>query len=254
MHDVAAFQPLHLREHDMPVGAVSIAVAEGLVTQGLIGHCRRGGHLVLPEEPVTEALEAIREALSAAGVIGPARNEAMPVRTTPDGQTLGTVDRSAVRVLGLWVTKVHVNGCVTMRDGTTQIWLSRRSPNAVWNPDRFDTLVAGGVAAHQDAMSAAIAECWEEAGLTVEQADTLVPLRRMAVQYVTERGWQRELLQIYDIALSEDFEPQCHDGEIAWAHRYPVPECRRLVDTVGEMKLSSALVCRDLLQRITESS
>ena len=216
----------------------------------MLEDCKASGNLVLPDAPVTDTLEAIREILFAEGMIGPPRHEQMAVRLTAEGEVQGTVDRSAVRALGLWIIKVHVNGLVHLGDGRTEIWLSRRAPHASWNPDRFDTLVAGGVAANQSVTVAVQAESWEEAGLTSDALTVLRGPRRMTVQYVSERGLHRELLVIHDLTLDPDFVPQCQDGEIAWARRFDLEGMSRLLDTPSEMKFSSAMVCRDLLGRL----
>lgn len=244
------FQPFHLPGQDVPLGTLTMPAAAILTARGVIHSCAARGTLSLPDIPVSEALEAVREALCTAGLIGAPRHEAMPVRLTADGDMLGTIDRSAVRALGLWVTKVHVNGLVRSGAGMPQIWLSRRAKYAAWNPDRFDTLVAGGVAAHQSVDDAVQAECWEEAGLLRDALSGLTPARRKAVQYVSDRGLHRELLLVHDLYLNPDFLPVCQDGEIAWAQRFSVCEVRKLLGIPDEMKFSSAIVCTDLLDRL----
>lgn len=245
-----AFRPFHIPGHDVPLGSLVMQAAALLTARGVLVACETRGHLVLPDGPVTDSLEAIRETLCAADLIEPPRHEAMPVRLTAGGKVYGTVDRSAVRALGLWITKVHVNGLVRRPDGTVAIWLSRRAAHAAWNPDRFDTMVAGGVAANQTPSSAVRAECWEEAGLPPEAVAGLAPARRIAVHYVSDRGLHREMLLIHDLELDPDFVPCCQDGEIAWARLFDPGRVRALLDMPAEMKFSSSLVCRDLLERL----
>lgn len=244
------FRPFHMAGQDVPLGTVTTPAATHLTARGVLKFCEARGTLLLPDIPVTDALEALRETLFAADLIGAPRNEPMAVRLTADGEMQGTVDRSAVRALGLWVTKVHVNGLVGSGGGTPQIWLSRRAKHAAWNPDRFDTLVAGGVAAHQSIADAVQAECWEEAGLPPETLTGLTPARRKAVNYISDRGLHRELLLVHDLKLDPEFTPRCQDGEIAWAQRFDVQEVHRLLRTPNEMKFSSAIVCTDLLNRL----
>lgn len=246
-----AFRPFHMPGQDIPLGTVSLSMAAVLAARGVLENCKASGNLVLPDAQVTDALEAIRETLFAEGLIDPPRHEQMAVRLTAEGEIHGTVDRSAVRALGLWITKVHVNGLVNLGGGRTEIWLSRRARHAAWNPDRFDTMVAGGVAADQSLASAVQAESWEEAGLTPDALTALRGPRRMTVKYVSERGLHRELLVIHDLALDPDFVPQCQDGEIAWARRFDLDSMSRLLAIPSEMKFSSALVCRDLLGRLS---
>jgi len=245
-----AFRSFYIPDADVPVGAIPLDAAELLEAQGLLWPKASGARLELcGRAPLAERLEDVRAALHRAGMIGPARGEPMALRLVPDGPELAVVDRSAVRMLGLWVHKVHVNGLVPRHDGPPQVWLSRRAAQAVWNPDRFDTLIAGGRAAGQSVEETVASEAWQEAGVTHAQLAGLRPVSRLSVQYPSDRGFLREVLIAFDLDLPDSFEPECHDGEIAWARRVDLSELQQIVADGKEMKLSSALVSRDLLRR-----
>lgn len=246
----SVYRSFHIPESDIPAGAIPLDAAQYLETQGLLWPKADGARLELcARAPLSDGLEDIRAALHKAGMIGPARGELMALRLVPDGPELAVIDRSAVRMLGLWVHKVHVNGLV-QGSGPPRVWLSRRAAHAEWNANRFDTLVAGGCAAGHDIEQTVRLEGWQEAGLTPAKLADLKPVSRLSVQYPSERGFLREVLVIFDLGLPENFTPHCHDGEIDWAQRVSLDELQALLALSTEMKLSSALVCRDLLRRL----
>lgn len=246
-----AFRPFHVEDSTEPAGALPVEAAALLLRKGLIVARSDGARLDLAGGgPIDLRLEDIRAALCSAGLIGPARGESMPLRLSPDGPELARVDRSAVRILGMWVDKVHVNGLVPQPEGPPLVWLSRRSAAAEWNPDRFDTLVAGGRAAGRSIDQTLVAEAWEEAGISGPQLDGLRGAGRLSVTYVTSKGLHREVLTIFDLGLDPGFRPVCRDAEIAWHSRRSLADLERLVAQTDEMKFSSRLVCRDLLGRL----
>lgn len=246
----SVYRSFHIPEADIPAGTIPLDVAQYLEAQGLLYPKADGARLELcASAPLSDRLDDVRAALHNAGIIGPARGELMSLCLVPDGPELAVIDRSAVRILGLWVHKVHVNGLV-QGSGPPRVWLSRRAVHAEWNANRFDTLVAGGCAAGHDIEQTVRLEGWQEAGLTPAQLDDLKPVSRMSVQYPSERGFLREVLIIFDLDLPENFTPECHDGEIDWAKRYSHDEVHQLILDETELKMSSALVCRDLLRRL----
>ncbi len=250
-----AFRPFHVEGADEPAGAVPFDAAELLLAHGLVAARAGGGRLELAgRASLDDRLEDVRAALCRAGLIGPPRGEAMPLRLSPEGAEIARLDRSAVRILGVWVDKVHINGLVPQPGGTPDIWLSRRAPSAEWNPDRFDTLVAGGRAAGHSIARTLAAEAHEEAGIGAALLERLQPAGRLSVTYVSAKGLHREFLVIFDLALEPGFQPVCHDGEITWHRRLSLAALEGLIDAPGEMKLSSRIVCRALITRLREAS
>ncbi len=247
----SVYRNFHIPDVDIPAGAIPLEVAELLERQGLLQPKANGARLELcAHAPLSDRLEDIRAALHHAGVIGPPRHEPMAVRLVPEGPELAVVDRSAMRLLGLWVHKIHINGLVHNDDDPPLVWLSRRSAYAEWNANRYDTLIAGGCAAGHSIDQTIRLEAWQEAGIVPAQLTGLQPVSRLSVQYPSERGLLREVLIIFDLYLSDSFAPVCHDGEIAWAQRISLSELSAVLADETEMKLSSALVCRDLLRRL----
>jgi 8-oxo-dGTP pyrophosphatase MutT (NUDIX family) len=242
-----AFRPLHFPSHSDPLGAVSLPVAQHLLWRGLLAD---GARLSLEGNDPSARLEDIRDDLFCNGWIEPPRHEQMPVTDGPRGAELARLDRSALRILGFWAQKVHINGLVDQDDPDgPSIWISRRSGLAPSNPGRWDTLVAGGRASGHSIGQTARQESWEEAGIESALMTGLQPVGDMAVQYVSRRGFHQELLVIYDLALPKDFVAVCHDGEIEESTRLTCGELTLRLADPQQFKFSSYLVLMDLVRR-----
>jgi 8-oxo-dGTP pyrophosphatase MutT (NUDIX family) len=242
---VTRFTQLHLA--DVPaVGRLSDAVADALSAAGLAA-AAPGGLALAPGDPTARLADAA-DALRARDLIGPPRAEAMPVRATPEGPDLAAVDRSALRALGFWGIKVHVNGLVAGAKGP-MIWMSRRSPTALSHPGAWDTLVAGGAPVGASIAQSTAAEAREEAGIGPALIAGLRPVRRWAVHYESDRAVHREWLAPHDLWLPAGFRPECCDGEIV-AHALWSPARLAAAVADGALKPNSAAVCADLLARL----
>lgn len=244
-----AFCPLHFDIHAGPLGAVPLPVAEHLVGRGLLRDDAQ--HVSLVSHDPSARLEDIRAELFRCGWIEPPRGESMPVTPGPKGAELARLDRSALRLLGFWAQKVHINGLVEGSGSQKpSIWISRRSALAPSNPDKWDTLVAGGRAAGRSVADAVVQEGWEEAGLSAHILKDLLPLEERAVHYVSGRGFHQELLVIHDLTLPRDFVAVCQDGEIAYSQCLPLQDLALRLDVPQDFKFNSFLVLSGLLRRL----
>lgn len=242
-----AFRPLHFSDHPDALGAVAFPVADHLLRRGLL---QEGPRLMLAAGDPTQRLEDIRAELFREGWIEPERGEQMPVTAGPHGVELARLDRSALRILGFWAQKVHINGLVEPDGaGGLSVWISRRSELAASNPGRWDTLVAGGRAAGRSLAQTAAQEGWEEAGIDPCTMEHLQRTRELPVQYVSPRGFHQELLVMHDLRLPADFHAICHDGEIDQSLLLPFDEMTARLAKPQEFKFSSYLVLTDLVAR-----
>ena len=123
----------------------------------------RAWHLQASPADTTDALNTLAAALRDAGLCGPWRDEQLAV-TNPAGEVIGTVERGAVRVLGVATRAVHLVGLAP--DG--RMWVQKRSLTKPNNPGLWDTLMGGMVSATDSLPQALARETWEEAGLRVE--------------------------------------------------------------------------------------
>ncbi|GLU27333.1 MULTISPECIES: NUDIX domain-containing protein [Brucella/Ochrobactrum group] len=160
-----------------------------------------------------------------------------------DAEPVATIDRSALRILGLRATKVHVNGVIKTSESTNvQIWLSQRSDTANAAPGHWDTLVAGGKTSNVSLHETAVKEGWEEASITTELMSDVIQRERIPCIYFSPQGMHRELLVSYDIVLPSDFEPICNDDEVQAFRRVDAKKLTTSDGIVLPMKFSSKVV------------
>ena len=170
-------------------------------------------HLQVAPQEITPALNAVAAVLHAAGRCGPWRNEQLAM-TNPQGEVVGTVERGAVRVLGITTRAVHLVGLAP--DG--RMWVQKRSLTKPNNPGMWDTLMGGMVSAADTLHEALARETWEEAGLRVA---ALHGLRHGGhVDFGRESregggaGYMRERIDWFCAEVPEGLAPDNQDGEV----------------------------------------
>lgn len=242
------FLPWRLPGGDTPLGYVRSSVADILNAARLMRTAGNG--LVLNgHERLTNQLELLRAELCHARLIDSPRGEHMAVCLAPGAVALATIDRSAMRALGLWVVKVHVNGLVPREGADPDVWLSRRSLSASAAPGTLDTFVAGGQPAGMSVEQTMIKESAEEVGVSPSLARTAQPVGRLDLIYPGADGLHREQLAIFDLYLPQEFVPTHYDGEISQSLRLSWSEFRDAVAAGVDFKHSSLEVCRNLIKR-----
>jgi ADP-ribose pyrophosphatase YjhB (NUDIX family) len=208
-------------------GARSIGSVEPdlFVRAGLAGGAlvqRAGEGWRLGEGQATEVLAAIANALRDTGLAHTWRDEQLAV-CGDDGVCVGTVERAAVRALGIATDAVHLTAFAP--DAT--IWVQQRALDKPTDPGLWDTLVGGLVPAGESLAQALERETWEEAGLRPAQLQnvrtggrlrTARPLRELAHGYVVE------VLHWSTCMLAEGVEPENQDGEVSAFRRMTIPE------------------------------
>ena len=170
---------------------------------------------VLSGPDATTALNALAQALRAAGRCGPWRGEQLAVRDAR-GQRIATVERGAVRVLGMPTRAVHLVGRVADGSG---LWVQQRAFDKPSNPGMWDTLMGGMVSADDDVDSAVERETWEEAGLRVSALHDVahgghVDFSRPSAEG-QGAGYMVERIDWYSAAVPEGMQPVNQDGEVA---------------------------------------
>lgn len=240
-----AFHEWHIPSNPQCLGYVPFPVAAYLIRKGLFRQSGPGLELTATHHDkayLDARLEDVRDALCSEGLIVPHRGEAMDVAYHFNVDPIAHIDRSALRILGIWATKVHVNGVVASEHNEPQIWLSQRSDAANAAPGHWDTLVAGGKASNVSVLDTAIKEGWEEAGITEDLMAEISDPTRMPCIYLSPQGMHRELLVSHTLFLPETFEPRCNDGEVQNFIRVN-PETLTTIDgAVLPLKFSSKLV------------
>lgn len=163
----------------------------------------------------TAALNALAQQLRAQGRCGPWRNEQLDVRA-PDGSVFATVERGAVRVLGVATQAVHLLGSAP--DG--RMWVQQRALNKPTHPGKWDTLMGGMVSAGDSLQTALARETQEEAGLELAVLQQLrhggqVDFACPSDEGGDGAGYMQESIHWFHAVVPEDVTPQNMDGEVA---------------------------------------
>lgn len=162
---------------------------------------------------ITDALNTLAEALRDQGLCGPWRNEQLAV-TNSHGEVVGTVERGAVRVLGIASRAVHLVGLAP--DG--RMWVQKRSMTKPNNPGQWDTLMGGMVSAADSLHQALARETWEEAGLHVNALIDVVHGGQVLFSRPSSEGggagYMVERIDWFRAQVPEGAEPRNQDGEV----------------------------------------
>ena len=184
----------------------------------LLSKQERSGRAVwLLESPTQDAtllMNRLADALRAAGRSGPWRNEQLAVHAV-DGRRIGTVERGAVRVLGIATQAVHLVGCTA--DGAA-MWVQQRAHSKASNPGMWDTLMGGMVSAADSLQTAVARETWEEAGLRMAQLSGLRPGGQVRFALPSDEGggagYMVECIHWYQATVRAGATPDNQDGEV----------------------------------------
>lgn len=177
----------------------------------------------LQAEDPSAALNALAAALREAGCCGPWRDEQLAVRNA-QGECVATIERGAVRVLGIATDAVHLVGVAA--DGAG-VWVQQRSLTKAYHPGEWDTLMGGMVTARDTLEQALARETREEAGLRIDALRDLrqgvpVLLDQPSDEGGPHLGHMRERISWWAATLPASVVPVNQDGEVArfdcWSH------------------------------------
>ena len=234
--------------------AVGSLVAHFLIETGIAG--RLGGDSLLskqeragtavwllesPTQSATQLMNRLADALRDAGRSGPWRNEQLAVHAV-NGERIGTVERGAVRVLGIATQAVHLVGVAPGGD----LWVQQRAADKANYPLHWDTLMGGMVSAEDTLDDALARETWEEAGLRI--AD-LTALRWGGVLYFRhpdadggdDLGYMHEAIHWYAATVPQGLAPHNQDGEVAQFAQWSVAQVQQAL-AQGHFTPEAALV------------
>ncbi len=205
------------------VGSVESAVLEQVVKSGLIDpvfavlrRVSEDWHLRSIQGDATEAMNLLAVALRRIGMSGPWRNEQLAVFNAA-GERVGTIERGAVRPLGIATSAVHLIGMSP--DG--RMWVQQRAFNKANNPGMWDTLMGGMISAADSLEQALERETWEEAGLRIGDLQDVRDLRHgghvdfaQPAEEENNAGYMRERIDWFAATVPAGVEPANQDGEV----------------------------------------
>lgn len=194
-------------------------IAARLGGDALLAKRERSGSAVWslesPTQHATALLARLADALRDVGRSGPWRHEQLAVQAA-DGSRIGTVERGAVRVLGIATLAVHLVGVAP--DG--RLWVQQRAASKANYPLHWDTLMGGMVSAHDSLDEALARETWEEAGLHMAELQGLrhggvLQLRQPDSDGGDGLGYMHEDIHWYAATVPNGMVPRNQDGEVA---------------------------------------
>jgi len=198
-------------------------------------------------ETRSTALDQVARTLAEGGRITGWRDETYAVRAAFDAPPAALIERAAARFFGTLTFGVHGNGIVA-DEHAPHLWLARRSAAKPIDPGKYDNLVGGGIAWGYSVVQTLVKECWEESGVSTEQAARAQAGRSLWLLQEVPEGVQAEQLFVYDLELPASFKPANQDGEVS-AHRLvSVSEALRLI-AAEALTVEASLTTLDWLLR-----
>ena len=219
---MAAQPPLRMRQplciDEQQIGSIEEDFAQKLGADLLAAHgvelrLEAGQWILQGDGSATQSLNQLALAMRSAGLAGAWRNEQLAV-SNAQGQQLATIERGAVRPLGIATRAVHLVGCCA--DGA--VWVQQRSEDKANNPGMWDTLMGGMVSA-QDSLSQALArETWEEAGLHVAELSEVLHGGQVVFSRPSDeaegQGYMVERIDWFSALVPDGQQPVNQDGEV----------------------------------------
>ncbi len=204
-----------------------------------------GWHLLLGQNDVTTCLNQLADLLRDAGLAGAWRNEQLAVRNESGGQ-IGTVERGAVRPLGIATLAVHLVG--QSPDG--RFWVQQRAFDKPNDPGKWDTLMGGMVSSVDTVETALERETWEEAGLNIADLKNLRYGGRQSNCRPSSdgaAGYMQEFIEWYVVTLPDGLMPINQDGEVA---QFALIDQAHLLAGMerGEFTLEASLIMASLMK------
>jgi 8-oxo-dGTP pyrophosphatase MutT (NUDIX family) len=194
------------------------------------------------------ALGAVIGALYAEGRIPGWRDETYAIRNHFDAPPLAFIERAASRFFGTMTYAVHLNGIVKYRDRAPELWIARRADTKATDPGMLDNVVAGGIGWGIGIEATLVKECWEEAGMNAELAQTAERGRAFYVLQSLPEGTQAEEIFVYDIVLPQDFAPRNQDGEVGEHRLARIEEVARWIEE-GKLTVDASIATLDCMLR-----
>jgi 8-oxo-dGTP pyrophosphatase MutT (NUDIX family) len=196
----------------------------------------------------TAALAFVIAHLHAEGKIPGWRNETYAIRNAFDAPPLAFIERAASRYFGTMTYAVHLNGIVKYRDSAPKVWIARRSDTKATDPGMLDNVVAGGIGWGMDVLPTLVKECWEEAGMPAELAQTAQQGGTFHVLQSLPEGTQAEQIFVFDVTLPEDFTPRNQDGEVGEHRLVRIDDVARWIEE-GQLTVDASLATLDCMLR-----
>lgn len=187
--------------------------ADALNQHGLGLHWRNDAWVLDGQADLTLRLNQLAQLMRAQRLAGAWRDEQLLVCNAA-GQKIATIERGAVRPLGIATCAVHLVG--VCEDGA--LWVQQRSEDKANNPGMWDTLMGGMVSAEDSLPEALTRETWEEAGLHVAELEQVthggcIEFSRPSDE-AEGQGFMVERIDWFSALVPDALKPVNQDGEV----------------------------------------
>ncbi|AIL33338.1 NUDIX hydrolase [Basilea psittacipulmonis] len=153
-------------------------------------------------------------------------------------QSIGAIERTATRPLGLRTQAVHLHAIT--RSG--YIWLGQRALTKSTDPGKWDTTAGGLVSYGESVKQALYRESWEEAGLPQNRIRQIGPVYNICrVHRRLPEGFQVEDMLVMKCFLADGVVPTNQDGEVSCFKAYTQNEVVQLIEA-GQVSNEAALI------------
>lgn len=196
----------------------------------------------------TEAMATVCAGLVAQGLLRAPMGELYGAFPAHEDTCLFAIDRRYVTFFGILGPGVHVNGIVG-HGPDRRMWIGKRSMTKANFPGALDNMVAGGKPYDEDVFDLMVRECFEEAGIPEELAQTAVAVSSISYAFSTPNGLKRDICWLYDLELPHTFEPICQDGEVEAFTLMRLADVAAIVRDTDEFKFNCNLTIIDYLIR-----
>jgi 8-oxo-dGTP pyrophosphatase MutT (NUDIX family) len=199
-------------------------------------------------EERTEALTLFAKKAFADGITTCFMDENYPLLEKNSSEPLAFLDRSISTLLGSLSFGQHLNAYVMTNEGM-KMWIGRRAYDKPHHSGKLDHLVAGGLPYDITPLDNLKKECYEEAGMSEALASEAKSVGLISYKYEYDLGGKEDVIYCYDLELSEDFVPNCTDGEVEEFYLMPIADVAHIVKTTNDFKPNCNLVIIDFLVR-----
>lgn len=175
------------------------------------------------------------------------------------GECLGSIERGAVRPLGIPTRAVHLVG----RTANGALWVQQRAWDKANDPGQWDTLMGGMISVNDSLYAALARETQEEAGLRLDQLRGLAQRGRVSISRPTDDdappagvpgfappglGYMVEVIDWFEGVVPDGVVPINQDGEVAQFQLLGMPE---LVDRLqrDEFTLEASMILAAALKQ-----
>lgn len=202
---IGSVEPVFMHNLALQVNEI---MCEQLLKEEQTGWC-----LLLGQFDATTRLNQLAGLLRDTGLSGAWRNEQLAVHSDLSVQ-IGTIERGAVRPLGIATLAVHLVG--QSPDG--RFWVQQRAFDKPNDPGKWDTLMGGMVSAADTVETALERETWEESGLNIADLQNLRYGGRQSNCRSSSDGaaaYMHEYIEWYVATVPDHLTPINQDGEVA---------------------------------------